>query len=151
METAAGITTASIATTVITAARVSVPTASVVPTATVISRAAIISAMAPIGVIPRARAYKYSAAKPLRTVVSIRRTTIRIIVVVPILTDRRPRKVSRAYPNDNSYPDFRLGICKRHHQNCQQSKIFQITHMDPLGSRPGETGLDPENPSNDCD
>ncbi len=112
---------------------------------TSIKAAAVISAipeparMTPV--IPRARADKRAAYKPVRTVIAVGRASIRIIVVVPIVADRRTSRVSGTDPNSHrpnpdSYANLRLRIRQRHHQDRQQRQIFRVTHIRTPGSGP---------------
>jgi len=64
------------------------------PAATVITAA--IPAMIPIRVIPRAYANEHAVCKPFRAVETIRRARIRIVVVIPVSTNRRWTYISRA-------------------------------------------------------
>src|SRR4029077_6096196 len=68
-------------------------------------------------------------------VIAVRRTGIRIIVVVPVGTSRRPSHVTWADPDSNSNPNLRLRVRKRHHQNRQQRDVFHITHTITSGFR----------------
>lgn len=66
-------------------------------------------------VIPRARADKYAVYEVVRTVEAVRRTGIRIIVIVSVRADRRTCRVGRAHRNSNranTHPnsDLRLRI-----------------------------------------
>jgi hypothetical protein len=49
----------------------------------------------------------------------------------------------------NSSIHLRLRVRKRQRQHGQQRKIFQITHMNPLGSRPGQLLFRIQKPSKD--
>src|SRR5579864_247459 len=138
VETAAGVpmpanVPASIASVITT--DVTVP---ITPTA-----AAIVAAIPEPGrvspVIPGTGADKHSAHKVIGTIESIRRTSIGIVIVVSPLTHWRPSHIGR--PNADSNPHAHLGlrIGQRQHQHCQQRKIFQVTHINLLGSSPAKT------------
>jgi len=57
-------------------------------------------------VIPRARTNKHAAYEPIRPVIAVRRTGIRIIVIVPIRANRRTSRVGGTDPDPNA--DLRL-------------------------------------------
>jgi hypothetical protein len=71
---------------------------------TTIKASAIEAGMTPIPVIPGPHTDEYAVHKPLRPVVAIRRTGVRIIVVVTIGTNRRWTDVSRANSYANDHP-----------------------------------------------
>jgi hypothetical protein len=60
----------------------------VAPTITPPVESAIIIAMTVVPVIPRPCADKYAAHEPIRAVVSVRRTRVRIIRIVSVSADR---------------------------------------------------------------
>src|ERR1019366_4003197 len=66
---------------------------------------------------PRAGADKHSAIEPLRTVVAVGCAVIGIVSVVSVLTRRRPVVVAGADSDANSYPDLRLRVNQRQHQD----------------------------------
>jgi len=72
---------------------------------------AIISA-APVGmspaVIPRAGADEDSIRKPARTVISVGRTGIRIVGVIPVGANRGARHIAGAEADAHAYSDLRL-------------------------------------------
>ena len=111
---------------VISATIVSVSAASVVaiPGASVVTVAAaspVTIAGPVIAVVPRARANKDAARKPLRSVVSIRRTRVWIIRVVAISACGRWSDITRA--DSNSHRNLRLRISRRQYEDAQQSQI----------------------------
>src|SRR5579864_5485511 len=110
-------------------------TVPVTPTA-----AAIVAAIPEPGrvspVVPRTDADKHSVHKVIGTIESIRRTSIGIVIVVSPLTDWRPSHIGRPNTDSNTHAHLGLRIGQRHHQHCQQRKIFQVTHINPLGSNP---------------
>jgi hypothetical protein len=77
---------------------------------------------------PWASADEETTGKPIRSVVSVWRTRIRIVSVISVITNRRSGKVTRTNSDANSNPDLRLRIRQRQHQHRQQRNIFQVTH-----------------------
>jgi len=90
-------------------------------------------------VVPRTDADKHAIHKIIGTIVSIRRTSVGIVIVVSPFTDWRPSYIG--WPYADSDPDAHLGlrIGQWHHQNCQQRNIFQVTHINPHGSSPAKS------------
>src|SRR5579864_7478551 len=115
-------------------------TVPVTPTA-----AAIVAAIPEPGrvspVVPRTDADKHSVHKVIGTIESIRRTSIGIVIVVSPLTDWRPSHIGRPNTDSNTHAHLGLRIGQRQHQHCQQREIFQVTHINPLGSSPAKTTL----------
>jgi len=105
-----------IATTPVTSASVGAVT--IAPASSAIAPASSAPAATPAPPVPRAGTDEHSATKPLRTVVAVGCAGIRIIIVIPVLTHRRPAHVARSHSDGNSYLRLREG--KRHHQDCQQ-------------------------------
>jgi hypothetical protein len=60
-----------------------------------------------VAAVPGAGADKDAAYKPIRTVVAVRRTSIRVIRIVAICADRSRADVARANPDTNR----KLGVC----------------------------------------
>jgi hypothetical protein len=79
-------------------------------------------------VVPRAYADEDSIYEIVGSVIAIRRTGVRIIVVVPVGTSWRPSHIARTDSDSNPNPNLGLRVRKWHHQNRQQRDIFQITH-----------------------
>jgi hypothetical protein len=93
--------TARVAASAVVAASVAVA-ATVAPAgATIVAASPTPTAASPISVIPRAGADEYAASEPVRTVVAIRRASVRVISVVAVRANR-----SRA----NSYAHRDLGL-----------------------------------------
>ncbi len=139
--TTAGITTAGIAASAIiatsaisprtTPARITVPWTSVPAVATTpVSQP-------PRTVEPWARSNEQAARKPVSAVVAIRCTSVGIISVVSIRTDRRCTNPHAHRPHSNSHFNLRLRIRKRHrHHHRQHRQIFHVahTHLPGLGT-----------------
>ncbi len=85
---------------------------------------------APVAVIPRPGADKHPTREPARSVVTVRRASVRCISVIAVCTHRRSANISR--PNSYAHADLRLGIRQRQHQNAHQSQIFYVPHLIPL-------------------
>ena len=71
--------------------------------------------MAPIRVIPGSYANKYAVYKPFGTVEAVRRTSVRIIVIISIGASRRRTNISRSvvsWPHSNAH-NHSLGARKR--------------------------------------
>ena len=68
-------------------------------------------------VVPGSDAHKKAIYKVVRTIVAIRRTRIRIVIVIPIGADRRSRHISRPHANTDPDSNLRLRIGERHHQH----------------------------------
>jgi hypothetical protein len=129
MKSAARVATAVIPMTIaatVGPARTTVPSAAPVSRATPISASSPAQATAPVPVVPGTGADEYSIREPVRPVVAIRGAGIRVIIVVPVRTDRRPSHVAISRPEShaNTHPYLRLRIGKRHHQNRQQREIL---------------------------
>ena len=105
-----------IATTPVTSASVGAVT--IAPASSAIAPASSAPAATPAPPVPGAGTDKHSATEPLRTVVAVGCAGIRSIIVVSVLTHRRPAHVARSHSDGNSYLRLREG--KRHHQDCQQ-------------------------------
>jgi hypothetical protein len=114
-----------------TAARIT-PAPTIMTPTTAISAIPEPARMSPV--IPRARANKHAVYKPVRTVITVRRASIWIVVIVSIRANRRTRRVPRT--NSDPEANLRLRIRERHHQDRQQRQIFHITHIRTPGPRP---------------
>ena len=81
--------------------------------------------------IPRACTDEDAAYEPVRTVITVGHTGVRIIAVVTIGADRRSayRAVDRSDANADAPMHLRMGITGgKKEQNAQKSCIFQIFH-----------------------
>src|SRR5271165_5215651 len=100
-----------------------------VPRTTVPSVTPTPASQPPRTVEPWASPDEDATSKPVSTVVSVRRATVRIVSVVSILTDRRCANCYADRTNSDSYSHLRLRISKRHYRHHrQQRKIFQVSH-----------------------
>lgn len=113
---------------------VSIATAITVGAAITISIAATVVAIPTV--IPRPRSNKDSAAEPRRTIVSIGRTSIRSISVIPVRACRRTVHI-RAYTHANR--DLRMRVSSRDEKNRKQSDISKNFHY----SSSPESGFSP--------
>src|SRR5271166_3318353 len=104
-----------------------VGSAAITPTSAPAVTAAPVSTVA----IPRARADKHSATKPLWTVVAVWCAGVRVISVVPVVTYWRSIDVAWADSDANSNPSLRLRVGNRQSQDCEQRQISQVTHITP--------------------
>jgi hypothetical protein len=92
-------------------------------------------------VVPRASAYEDSAREPARTVVPVRRASIRIVGIVAIRTDRRSSHVTRPNADADSDPDLGLRISDWQSQQSKQRKSSQCgksqrLHIDVFHGEP---------------
>jgi hypothetical protein len=82
-----------------------------------------------VSVKPRSRADEQTTGEPARSVVAVRRTSVRRISVVAVLAYRRSGIVSRAKSYTHANPDLGLRIGQWNHQNRQQGHMLEITHL----------------------
>ena len=71
------------------------------PSAAIISAIPELRRMTPV--IPRTRTNKHAAYEPIRPVIAVRRTGIRIIVIVPIRANRRTGRIGGTDSDPNAY------------------------------------------------
>src|SRR5579859_948499 len=82
-------------------------------------------------VVPRACADKDPVHKPGRPVIPVRRASIRIVRVIPIVANRRARHIAGTNADANADSDLSLRIGQRQGHQCEQCKISQILHGEP--------------------
>jgi hypothetical protein len=101
---------------------VAVPSIVAVEAATTIESAAVVTA-----VEPGTRADEHAPCEVIRTVVPVRRASIRWIPVIAIGANRRRRNVSRPNSDPNSKPNLRMGSTPctcNHYQKREQNSVF---------------------------
>ncbi len=81
---------------------------------------------------PGSGADEDSAREPVRPIVAVGRTGVRIVSIVAIGAHRRCAIVAR--PKPDSYADLSLRVGQRNHQNRQQCQIFQVPHISPFSA-----------------
>jgi hypothetical protein len=97
-----------------------------------------VEAVAVVAVIPRAGTDEDAAYEPVRPVITIGRTCIRIVAVIPV-----GARWCWANTGDNrTYANAHADLCMSTSRNCekqdpQQRCIFEITHGLNLTSHPG--------------
>lgn len=69
----------------------------------------------PISVIPRSGTDEDSPSEPVRSVIAVGCASIRIIIVVAVVTDRRSADVSRAKPYTYADSNLSLRVSQRQH------------------------------------
>jgi hypothetical protein len=69
--------------------------------------------------VPGPDADKHSACKPIRSVVTVRRARVGIIIVISVVTHRRTANVAPS--KSHTHSDLSLRISQRQDQNSNQS------------------------------
>src|SRR5580704_17042848 len=78
---------------------------------------------------PRASSDENATRKPVSAVVAVRRTGVRVVPVVSILTDRRRSNIYSYRTDSDSHAHLRLRISKRHyHHHRHHRQIFHVPH-----------------------
>jgi hypothetical protein len=121
---------------------VAVARSTVVATAAIVAAAAVISTATPIPVIPGAGSDEEATDKPARSIVSIGRARVGVVVVISPRTHRRrvpvtvisvSTAVANANPDTNTY----LGTRRSRHERCrndqraEQQEISENLHFGP--------------------
>jgi hypothetical protein len=78
-----------------------------------------------VAVIPRARADENAPREPARSVIAIRRASVRIVAIISVRTNRCRSNTGNDWPNTKANGDLCLGAasqCKK--QNSQKCDIF---------------------------
>src|SRR5580704_15402216 len=83
----------------------------------------------PAPTVPRASADEHASCEPVRPVITVPRARIGCVAIVSVLANRRFANVARS--NSYAYADLRLRIRHRQRQQCYQSQIFKVTHLNP--------------------
>jgi hypothetical protein len=74
---------------------------------------------------PRAHADEHPSSKPVRTIVSVRRTSVRVVPIVAVRADGRGAHVPVPRPDHS----LRVRVRSAKHANPQQSRKSQVTHL----------------------
>jgi hypothetical protein len=116
-----------------------ISSAAVVSTATVVAAATVVATASPVAVIPGASTDKEAADEPARSIVSIRRASVRIVVVVAPRTDRSRVSIPIIPVSSVTNPDAHtyLSVSRSRHERCgnyqraEQQKISEKLHFGP--------------------
>ena len=79
-------------------------------------------------VVPRARTDKHASYEPIRSVVAVRRASVRIVIVIAISADRSGAVIAGTNPHADCDLRLRIGRRQRQHHR-KQRQIFEITHF----------------------
>lgn len=90
--------------------------------------------MPEVEVVPGTGANEDATYEPLRTPVAVRRASKRIIWIVSVIAHRRRIVIAVIRADLDPNGNLRISIDCRDRQNCQQGKIFKITHFQNLQS-----------------
>ena len=90
--------------------------------------------MPEVEVVPGTGANEDATYKPLRTPVAVGRASKRIIWIVSVIAHWRRIVIAVIRADLDPNGNLRISIDCRNRQNCQQGKIFKITHFQNLQS-----------------
>src|SRR5579871_1992970 len=108
MVSAANVTVAGVATTDVTVTQTVTPAAVINPRAAIPAVCITPVAEPPRTMEPRSRSDEHATSEPIRTVVSVRRASVRIVAVVAIFTNGRRSNCDAYWSNSDSHTHLRL-------------------------------------------